>query len=186
MISVTQLRSGATFEENGQPFIVLKYEHTKMGRGNANIKVRIKNLETGSVVERNFTSGAKVEEIVTVKKKMQYLYDDEQNYYFMNTQTFEQMEIEKDIIGEDGAFLAEGTIVDVLFWEEKPLKIDVPSKMEFTIVETGPGVKGDSATNIYKPAILNNGLTVSVPLFINEGEKIVIDTKTKSYVERVK
>ena len=186
MISVTQLRSGATFEENGQPFIVLKYEHTKMGRGNANIKVRIKNMETGSVVERNFNSGAKVEEIVTLKRKMQYLYNDAQNYYFMDVQNFDQMGIARDTIAEDGVFLTEGTVVDVLFWEEKPLKIDLPPKMELVVVETGPGVKGDSATNIYKPAILNNGLTVSVPLFINEGEKILVDTRNYSYLERVK
>jgi len=202
MISVTELRAGRTFEENGEPFVVLKYEHTKMGRGTANIKVKVRNLKTGAVLEKTFISGAKVSEISTVKRKLQYLYceasssayckatssayKDKDNFYFMDPKTFEQFSISSEIISDQAPFLREEALVDVLFWEEKPLSIELPPKMEFEVKETGPGVRGDSATNIFKPATLENGLKIKVPLFINQGEKILVDTRTGEYVERVK
>lgn len=186
MISVTELRAGATFQENGQPYLVLKYEHIKMGRGNANIRVRIKNLEMGTVTERTFVSGAKVEEIVTTKRKLQYLYKDPNGFCFMNPKTFEQISVSATIVGEQGKFLAEGVSLDVLFWDEKALAVELPPKMTFVVTEAGPGIKGDSATNVYKPAVLNNGLQIKVPLFVNSGEKILVDTRTGEYTERVK
>ncbi len=193
MISVTELRSGRTFEENGEPFVVLKYEHLKMGRGTANIKVKVRNLKTGAVLEKTFISGAKVSEISTVKRKLQYLYCGatssaycKDNFYFMDPKTFEQLEIPRDLISDQAPFLREQAMVDVLFWSEKPLSIELPPKMEFEVKETGPGVKGDSATNIFKPAVLDNGLKIKIPLFINQGERILVDTRTGEYVERVK
>lgn len=186
MISVTELRSGRTFEENGEPFVVLKYEHLKMGRGTANIKVKARNLKTGAVIEKTYISGARVQEISTVKRKLQYLYHDKDNFYFMDPKTFEQFQISKDIISEQAPYLSEQAEVDVLFWSEEPLAVKLPPKMEFKIEETGPGVRGDSATNIFKPAVLDNGLKLKVPLFINQGEKILVDTRTGEYVERVK
>lgn len=186
MISVTELRAGRTFEEDGEPFVVLKYEHLKMGRGTANIKVKVRNLKTGTVIEKTYISGARVQEISTVKRKLQYLYKDEENFYFMDPKTFEQFEISRDLISDQAPFLREQAMVDVLFWSEKPLSIELPPKMEFEVKETGPGVKGNSATNIFKPATLENGLKLKVPLFINQGDKILVDTRTGEYVERVK
>lgn len=186
MIPVTQLRSGKTFQENAEPFLVLKYEHTKLGRGKANIKVRVKNLETGAITEKVFTSGAKVEEIQISKRKLQYLYRDSGNFFFMDPKTFEQYEITAEVLEDQAPFLQEGSLVDILFWEDEPLAVELPPKMKFKVGQTGPGVKGDSATNVYKEATLENGLKVKVPLFIKEGEEVVIDTRTGEYVERIK
>lgn len=194
MISVTQLRADMTFEIDGKPYVVLKYEHTKMGRGTATIKVRARNLLTGTILEKSFISGARVEEINTVKRKLQYLYQTGEEFTFMDPKTFEQIEMRGEILGEQSKFLSEGIVVDVLFWpfdstgskEDIPLSVELPPKMEFTVTETGPGVKGDSATNIYKSATLSNGLVIKVPLFIKEGEKILVDTRNGEYMERVK
>jgi elongation factor P len=186
MISVTELKIGRTFEEKGVPFIVLKYEHIKMGRGTANISIKAKNLLNGAVVVKTYISGAKVSEIATVKRKVQFLYKEGGQYVFMDPKTFEQFVLGEEIISEQAPFLKEQAVFDILFWEDKPLSLELPPKMEFSVVETGPGIKGNSATNIYKPATLDNGLTVKVPLFVETGEKIMIDTRTGEYAERVK
>jgi len=186
MISVTGLRAGTTFQIDSQPYVVLKYEHTKMGRGTANIKVKIKNLKSNTVLEKTFVSGAQVQEISTTKRKLQYLYQQGDNFCFMDPKNFEQFSLKKEVLGDQPEFLAEGTLVDVLFCEDVPLSIDLPPKLEFTVVETGPGVKGNSATNIFKPATLQNGLIIKVPLFVKSGERIMVDTRTGEYIERVK
>lgn len=186
MISVTQLRAGTVFEENGEPYLVLKYEHTKMGRGTANIKVKIKNLKSNSITEKTFISGARVQEAAVAKRKLQYLYREGEGFCFMDPKSFEQFAVSGEVIADQEKFLREGDQFDVLFWEETPMDLELPPKMEFMVAEAGPGVKGNSATNIYKPATLNNGMTIKVPLFIKEGEKILVDTRTGEYVERVK
>lgn len=186
MISATELRAGRTFQEDGQPYLVLKYEHTKMGRGTANIKVKVKNLKTGSVTEKTFISGARVEEILTQKKKLQYLYSDQSSYYFIEPKSFEQFTIPVKLLREQVDFLKEGIEVNILFVEEEPVSVELAPKMKFKIKETGPGVKGNSATNIFKPATLDNGMKIKVPLFIKTGEKIWVDTRTGEYVERVR
>lgn len=184
MIAVQDLRSGATFKLDGQPWIVIKYEHIKMGRGSATIRVKVKNLKTGATLEKSFMNSAKVEEINTQKKKMQYLYNDGKNYIFMDAGSYEQVEISKEILGPSAAFLKEGMDTIILFWDEKPLWVEMPLKMEFTITETPPGVKGNSATNMFKPATLENGYQIKVPLFINKGDKIRVDTRSGEYIER--
>lgn len=186
MISVTQLRAGTVFEENGEPYLVLKYEHTKMGRGTANIKLKVKGLKSKVITEKTFISGARVQEASTTKKKLQYLYRDGENFCFMDPKSFEQFVISREVISDQEKFLHEGTLVDILFWAETPIGIELPPKMEFMVAETGPGVKGNSATNIFKSATLENRMIVKVPLFINQGEKILVDTRTGEYVERVK
>lgn len=184
MINVNQLRNGTAFELDGQPFLVLKYEFSKMGRGNANIKVKVRNLKTGSVVTKGFSSGNSVEEISLKRKKMQYLFSDQNQCTFMDPVSFEQIEIDNNILGESKAYLQEGGEVQVLFWEDQALAVDLPPKLTFTVKETGPGEKGNSVSNMYKSATLDNGLEVKVPLFINQGEKVVIDTRSGSYVAR--
>ncbi|AKM79145.1 MAG: Elongation factor P [Candidatus Beckwithbacteria bacterium GW2011_GWB1_47_15] len=185
MINVNQLRNGTAFEVEGTPFLVLKYEFTKMGRGTGNIKVKVKNLNTGAVTTKTFITGNKVEEINLTRKKMQFLYQAGDQAVFMDATTFDQVELEAELIKEERAYLTEGLVVEVLFWEEKPLSIQLPVKIEYEIKETGPGEKGDSATNLYKPAVLANGFKVKVPLFVKTGDKIRVDTRTGEYIERI-
>lgn len=186
MMVVQDLRNGTTFLLDGQPCVALKYEHVKMGRGSATIRIKLRNLLTGATVEKSFINSARVEEINTMRKPMQYLYKDGEEYVFMEPKTYEQVSLKAEVVGENGQYLKEGVLVNILFWDERPLWIELPPKMEFTVVETDPGLKGNSAANMYKSAKLENGITVRVPLFIEEGEKILVDTRDGSYAERVK
>lgn len=183
MIPVTDLRKGVTFEMDGEPYKVLEYHHIKIGRGGATIRVTLRNLATGSQEEKTFNNGASVEPINAIKRRLQYLYEGD-NAVFMDPKTYEQVEIEKEAIEQELSFLKEGQQVDVLFWDEKPLGIELPPNVTLTITETDPGVKGNSASNFYKPAKLENGLQVKVPLFIKVGDKVRVDTRTGQYVER--
>jgi elongation factor P len=183
MIGVTELRAGTAYEEDGQFFTVLSYEHIKMGRGSANIKVKVKNLKTGAIVDKSFINGAKVQDIHVVKKEMQYLYKDDDAVYFMDPQTFEQISIPLKIVPEH-IYLKEGESFTVSFLSNEPLTVLLPPKMTFTVTETAPGAKGNSATNVFKEAILENGLKTRVPLFINTGESIRVDTRTGAYSEK--
>lgn len=183
MISVTDLRAGTTFEEDQQLFQVLSYEHIKMGRGSANIKVKVRNLRTGSITDKSFISGAKINDIQLTKKQLQFLYKDSNTAYFMDPTSFEQTSIPLELLPEN-QFLKEGEMATVSFFDNEPLSLNLPPKMEFTVVETGPGEKGNSATNIYKDATLENGIRVKVPLFIKIGDRILIDTRTLNYHEK--
>lgn len=185
MISVTDLRAGVVFEEQGQLFQVVSYEHIKMGRGSANIKVKVKNVRSGTTVEKSFINGAKVNDVSVFKKDVQFLYKDTDSAYFMNPTTFEQISIPLGIMGSDVFYLKEGENFNISFLEDEALSINLPPKMDFKVVETAAGVKGNSATNVFKDAVLENGLTAKVPLFIQEGDKIRVDTRTGAYSERV-
>lgn len=191
MISVTELRAGTTFKMDGQLWQVLKYDHTKMGRGTATIKVKAKNLRTGSVLNKSFISGARVEDITTNRREMTFLYaesGDEGDITFMDPRTYEQISIPASVIGDQTPYLKEGENVFVLFYEDgdivEPLTVDLPPKMTFTVSEADPGVKGDSAANMLKSVTLENGVKIKAPLFIKTGEKIRVDTRTGEYVER--
>lgn len=183
MISVTDLRSGTAYEEDGQLFMVLSYEHIKMGRGSANIKVKVKNLKTGTTLEKSYISGAKINDVQVFKKELQYLYKDEQFAYFMNPNTYDQISIELSKI-PDYKYLKEGEMFQVSFLDNNPLTVTLPPKMVFKVVDTAPGIKGNSATNVFKDATLENGITTKVPLFINVGESIRVDTRTGAYSEK--
>ncbi len=185
MISVTDLKSGTVFALDGLIFQVISYEHIKMGRGSANIKVKVKNVRTGSITEKGFISGAKVQNIQISKKDLQFLYKDSVSGYFMDPVTFEQIEVPISKISEH-AYLKEGEKFTVSFLDEEPLSLALPPKMEFRVADTGPSLKGNSATNIYKDAILENGLKTKVPLFVNNNDVVRIDTRTGSYTEKVK
>ena len=139
MINVNQLRNGKTFEEDGMPFLVLKYEFTKMGRGTGNVKVKVRNLATGSVVTKTYITGNKVQDIQLNKKKMQYLYKDAENCVFMDPTSFEQEEIKSSLLGDQGKFLQDGMDVDVLYWDDKALAVELPVKLEYEVRETDPG-----------------------------------------------
>ena len=184
MISVTELKSGVVYEEDGNLFQVLSYEHIKMGRGSANIKVKVKNVRSGAIFEKSFINGARVNNVAVTKKDMQYLYQDPESAFFMNPETFEQVEIPLGVL--DGyEFLKEGMNFTISFYADEPLSLMLPPKMEFKIADTGPSIKGNSATNIYKDATLENGITTKVPLFLHVGDRIRIDTRTGEYSEKV-
>ncbi|KKT77143.1 MAG: Elongation factor P [Microgenomates group bacterium GW2011_GWB1_44_8] len=183
---VQDLRNGVAFLMDGAPYMCLKYEHVKMGRGSATIRIKAKNLLTGATTEKSFINSAKVEDINTLRRPMQYLYRDGKDCVFMDPKSYEQVNIPESVTAEEGKYLQEGTQVNVMFWDERPLWIELPPKMEFTIKETDPGVKGNSVSNLYKDAVLENGIRTRVPLFINEGDRVLVDTRDGSYAERVK
>lgn len=186
MLVVQELRNGTAFLLDGQPFMTLKYEHVKMGRGSATIRIKMRNMLTGTTTEKSFINSARVEEINTFRKAMQYLYGDGREYTFMDPQTYDQVSLPADVVADNAPYLKEGIEVNILFWDDRPLWVELPPKMDFKVVETDPGIKGNSAANMYKSAKLDNGLTVRVPLFIEEGEQILIDTRDGTYAERMK
>lgn len=175
----------------GKPYIVQKYSLIKLGRGSANVKITAKNLETGSIEEISYQSNATVENADISKRRLQYLYKDANKVYFMDPATYEQTEISISILKDQLPFLKEGESVDILFWSfgssrKKTLSIELPAKVVFKVIQTDPGVKGNSATNIYKSALLENGLKLKVPLFVKVGDKIKVDTRSGDYIERAK
>jgi elongation factor P len=191
MIKATDLKNGIAFLHYDKPFQVIKYSLIKMGRGSAYVKISARNLETGSVTEVSYQSNASVEKANTVKKQLQYLYQDAVNAVFMDPATYEQTEISLKLLGNQANFLNEGNMVSVLFWssgkgQDQALSVELPAKVVMTIAQTDPGVRGNSATNLYKPAVLANGLKTKVPLFIKVGDKVRIDTRTGEYLERAK
>ena len=184
MIGVTDLRAGTIFEDQGNIFQVLSYEHIKMGRGSANIKVKVKNIKSGSTTDKSFINGAKVNEVSVIKKDLQYLYKDEDKAYFMNPTTFEQVEVPMSTVSYEAPYFKEGETFSVSFLRDEPLSVNLPPKMDFVVEETPPGVKGNSATNVFKDAVLENGLKTKVPLFVKTGDKIRVDTRTGAYSEK--
>lgn len=184
MIDVNKLKVGVTFTEEGIPFRVTKYDFTKMGRGHATIKVKAKNLFSGSIETKGYISGNMVEDILLDKRHLQYLYKDEDKAYFMDPSTFEQIEIELSVLGDDQLYLVEGEKSWVLFWGDKILGVEVPASVIMEIAETEPGARGDTVSNVLKPAKTVSGLTVMVPLFIKEGEKVKINTESGEYTGR--
>jgi elongation factor P len=185
MISAKELKNGTTFLLGGKPYQVIKYTHTKIGRGGANVKVSVRNLQNGNLSEKTFVSSGKFDEITTKKSKMQFLYADADYATFMDERTYEQVEVPVVVLGDQLKFINDGDNVNVLFWDENALSVEIPPKVILEVTDTNPGVKGNSATNIYKPATLSNGLEVKVPLFIKKGDKVRVDTRTSEYVERV-
>lgn len=186
MINATDLKNGTTFLSNNAPHKVIKYSLIKMGRGGAIVRVNARNLLTGTIEDKTFSSNIKVDDVTVSKKKLQFLYNDGKNAVFMDPKTYEQIEVLQTTIKDELPFIKDGDEATVLFWEEKALSIEIPPKVALKVTDTAPGVKGNSATNMYKPALLENGLSIKVPLFINKGDQIVVDTRTEEYVERAK
>ena len=179
----TSLKTGTVFKEGDHPFLVVKYEHTKTARGGATVKVKAKNLLTGQVLEKGYKSSDKIEDADITRKNIQYLYKDN-NYNFMDPNTYEQIYLTDDIVGENAKFLLEGEFVQLMSFEDTPVSIELPNSMIFEIKETVPGYKGNTISNVYKDAVLQNGAIVKVPTFAKEGDKIKIDTRTGEYVSK--
>lgn len=186
MINVTELKPGETFKDKEGIFEVVSYTHKKIGRGSANIRVKARNLRTGNLSEKSFNSGAKVEEADTEKRKLQFLYSDNESAIFMDPKSFDQLPIRNNVLSGKENFLKEGEIYEVLVLEGSVLNVLFPNLVNLKVTEAGPGVKGDTVSSVYKPATLENGLTIKVPMFIKTGDVIKIDTRTKEYVEREK
>ncbi len=186
MINVNDLRTGTVFKEENQLWQVVVYEHIKMGRGSGNIKVKVKNLKTGSLTEKSFITGAKVAEADVEKKKAQFLYLDGENYFFMEPDAFEQFPLSKEVVGEQAKYLKDGLEVNLIVSENVALGMEIPNSLIYEITETGPGEKGNTVSSVFKDAIMDNGLSVKVPMFINVGDRVKIDTRSGQYVERVK
>jgi len=186
MLTATQLKNNTCFLYKDGPYKVLKYKHTHLSRRGADIKVKAKNLKTGNILTLNFSSNERFEEVRIEKKKMQFLYLEGELFYFMDRESFEQVEISNKLIGSSARFLREGQLINVLFWQNEALALDLPVSIVVEISECDPGVKGDSATNIFKLALTKNGLKIKVPLFIEKGDKVKVDTRSGEYVERMK
>ena|SRR3989304_3124268 len=186
MISVTDLRSGTVFEERGEYFLVLSYEHIKMGRGSGTVKVKVKNLNTGATIQKSFITGARVNEVNLERRKAQFLYQDGQNFHLMDIGSFDQFAINARLVSDIAKFLKEGMEITLFAVNNKPLYIEIPKICEYKIAQTGGSARGNTVGASYKDAVLENGLTVKVPLFIKMGEVIRVDTRSGEYVERAK
>jgi elongation factor P len=186
MITPNQFKKGLKVEINDEPFSIIDYQHTKKGRGGATVTARLKSLVTGNVLEMTFKSDEKIEIPDFEEKKMQYLYKDGSHYYFMDNESYEQVIIDQDVLGEDIKYLVENAVTTVQVYKGEVVGVLLPNFIEVEISETNPGFKGDTVTGSTKPAKIISGATVYVPLFINEGDVIKIDTRSGEYIERVK
>ena len=186
MISVTDLKNGTVFKDAQGMWEVVDYKHIKMGRGGATIRVKSRNLISSATIEKTFSSGQKVDDLSVARKKSQFLYADAGHLVFMDAVTFEQYSLPRVIAAAKESFLREGQEYELMIAEDKVLGIVIPNHVVLAISETAPGVRGDTVSNVFKDAVLENSLKVKVPLFINEGDKVKIDTRTNEYVERVK
>ena len=187
MATTADFRNGLCIQHNGDPWKIESFQHVKPGKGPAFVRTKIRNLNTGRLLENTFTSGVKIEVIRIENRKYQFLYAEGNDYHLMNLDDYEQIMLQKEFI-KNVEFLKEGENVNVLFHADKglPLSADLPAHVTLEITKTEPGVKGNTATNTFKPATTESGADIQVPLFINEGDKIKIDTVKGAYLERVK
>jgi elongation factor P len=185
MAGVQDLRKGTTFIEDNELWRVLEYAHIKTGRGNATIRVKVRNLRSGGTMEKTYPSGTRVQDVRLDHATVQYLYHDGDLYYFMNTETYEQPVLSAKILGDAVSYLTDGMTLDLESYEGEPITIELPTTVDLEVIKTDPGFAGDTATNATKPAILSTGLQVNVPLFVDTGNTIRIDTRTGQYLTRV-
>ena len=185
MIDVNQLRKGTTFTIDGEIYRVIEFQHYKPGRGNAVIRTKIRNLRTGSSLERNFTSGNKVEDIRLDRVEVQYLYHDDDFYYFMDTRTFEQIPVSATVLGDSVGFLLENMTLEITSYEGEVLDVELPINVDLKVVDAPVVIAGDTATGVTKLVTLESGFKLTVPLFVNEGDTVRVDTRTGAYVTRM-
>ena len=185
MISTAELKKGATIEMDGKLFAIMDYSHIKTGRGSAQVKIKLRDVRSGSIIEHTVQSGTKFNRARVERREMQYLYSDDQFYYFMNTETYEQIPVGAEKVGDANKYLKENDTCEVVLYGEEVIGIEMPITVELTITQTDPGFKGDTATGGTKPATLETGLVIQVPLFIEEGTKVRVNTDLGTYIERV-
>jgi len=185
MYTTSDFRIGMKLEFDGAPYVIVDFQHVKPGKGTAFVRTRMKHLETGNVLDKTFRSGEKFEKPDLEERPMQFLYKDGDEYHFMDTISYEQTFLNPVQLGDQANYLKEQMEISILFFNGKPIGVELPKHVELKVVKTEPGVRGDTATGATKPAELESGATVLVPLFVNEGETIRIDTRTNQYLERV-
>ena len=184
MYSTSDIRNGLKIELDGQPYEVLEFLHSKSGRGGAHIKTKLRNLMNGSVLDRTFRSGEKFGKPDLEARDMQYLYQEADSFVFMDMTSYEQVFVDQDRLGEKGNYLLEGQEIKVLTYQDKVIDIQLPAAVVMDVVETDPGLRGDTVSGATKPARVENGLSVNVPLFIDTGDRIKVDTRTGEYLGR--
>ena len=184
MVTAGEFRKGMTIEIDGQVWMIVDFQHVKPGKGAAFVRTKIKNVMTGNVLERTFSPTEKFPKAMVEKKDMQYLYNDGDLYYFMDLDSYEQVPIGKDLIGDNFKFVKEEMICTIRSYQDKPFSVEPPMFVELEVTDCEPGVRGDTATGASKTATVETGATIRVPLFINTGDKIKIDTRTSEYLER--
>jgi len=185
VIPVTALRRGTVIKLDGEIYRVLEYQHHKPGRGNAFIRTKLRNLRTGAIIDHTFLSGDEVEDVELENRTVQFLYREGDIYYFMDLETYEQPAVRAEALGDAVKYLVEGLTLELSFYEDEPIEVELPVTVDLKVVETEPGVRGDTAQGATKPAKLETGLVIQVPLFINVGDVVRVDTRTGEYVTRV-
>ncbi|HEX9115780.1 MAG TPA: elongation factor P [Anaerolineae bacterium] len=185
MVGVQELRKGNTYIEDNELWRVVEYAHIKTGRGNATIRLKVRNLRSGGSVEKTYPSGSRVNDIRLDHATVQYLYRDGDLFFFMNTETYEQPALSAKVLGNGINFLTDGMMIELESYEGEPITIELPTTVDLEVVQTDPGYAGDTATNATKPAMTNTGYQVQVPLFVNIGDKVRVDTRSGEYLTRV-
>lgn len=186
MISTTDFRSGVRLMVDGEPYYIVEFQHVKPGKGGAFVRTKLKSYLTGNVLDRTFRSGERFEEPDLEERDMQFLYATGDEYTFMDTETYEQFTFEKKQLGENADLLKENMNAKILIYEHRPIAVDLPIFIELKVVDAEPGVRGDTASGGTKPAVVETGATIKVPLYLEVGTVIKIDTRTRAYVERVR
>jgi len=185
MISTGELKKGITIELDGQLYNILDYQHIKMGRGSAQVRMKLRDVRAGHTIERTFQAGDKFRRVRLDHHTVQYLYNDGEMYYFMDTDSFEQHALSRELLGDAVDYLKDNMLLELLTYGDEPIGVELPITVDLEVVETEPGFKGDTATGGSKPAKLDTGLTIQVPLFVNIGDRIRVDTRSGTYIERV-
>lgn len=185
MISTGDLKKGVVIETDNQLFQVMEFQHLKIGRGSAQVRMRLRNVRTGAVVDRTVQAGERWPRARIEHRPVQYLYEDPPNYVFMDQESYDQITLSRDQLGDAANYLKDGLQVEVLMHDSEPMGVELPITIDLRITQTDPGLRGDTATGGTKPATLESGLVVNVPLFVNQGEVVRVDTRSGSYIERV-
>jgi elongation factor P len=185
-VSTNDLKNGMTLELDGVLFQVVEFQHVKPGKGGAFVRTKLRNVRTGAVVERTFNAGVKVGLAIVERKDMQYLYRDGDAFTFMDMDSYEQIPVATEVVGEGASWLSEGATAQVAMHQGSPISVELPASVALAITKTQPAVKGDTKTNAMKPATLETGAEIQVPMFVGEGERVKVDTRSGEYIERVK
>lgn len=186
MIDTSDFRTGLSIVQDGEVFLIVDFQHVKPGKGPAFVRTKLKNLKSGAVLDKTFRAGEKMEQAILDRQKMSFLYNQGDEYVFMDLETYDQIPIPGSVIGPQTKYLSDGMEVDVCRHGGRVLQVELPHSMEFEVTETDPGLRGDTASGGSKPATLQTGAVVNVPLFINIGDRVRVDTRTDTYLERAK
>ena len=185
-VSTNDLKNGMTLELDGTLFQIVEFQHVKPGKGGAFVRTKLRNVRSGAVVERTFNAGVKVGLAIVERKEMQFLYRDGDAFTFMDMESYEQIPVDAGVVGAGASWLSEGSSAQVSMHQGTPIAVELPASVQLTITKTQPAVKGDTKTNAMKPAVLETGVEIQVPMFVDEGERVKVDTRSGDYIERVK